>query len=61
MVIILCLIESRKKSEEKTVESLISEKDLRFTVADLKFKSERGLFNVYAGTNSVDVFQHNLN
>ncbi|MBE0538839.1 MAG: beta-glucosidase BglX [Ignavibacterium sp.] len=47
-----------KKGKEKTVEFTISEEDLRFTTADMKFKSERGLFKVYVGTNSVDVLEN---
>jgi len=43
------------KGETKTVEFSISEKDLRFTAADMKFKSEPGTFKVYVGTNSADV------
>ena len=49
-----------KKGEEKTVEFTISEKDLRFTAADMKFKSEPGLFNIYVGTNSVDCLEANF-
>jgi beta-glucosidase len=44
-----------KQGEEKNVRFTIHEKDLRFTAADMKFKSEPGLFKVYVGTNSVDV------
>lgn len=44
-----------KRGEEKTVNFTIHEKDLRFTAADMKFKSEPGLFKVYVGTNSADV------
>jgi beta-glucosidase len=44
-----------KRGEEKTVGFTIHEKDLRFTAADMKFKSEPGLFKVYVGTNSSDV------
>ncbi|HCY77999.1 MAG TPA: glycosyl hydrolase [Ignavibacteriales bacterium] len=47
-----------KKGEEKTVEFTISEEDLRFTAADMNFKSEPGLFKVYVGTNSVDVLEN---
>jgi len=46
-----------KRGEEKTVSFTINEKDLRFTAADMKFKSEPGLFKVYIGTNSVDVLE----
>lgn len=46
-----------KKGEEKTIEFTLSENDLRFTAADMKFKSEPGLFKVYVGTNSVDVLE----
>jgi beta-glucosidase len=44
-----------KRGEEKTINFTIHEKDLRFTAANMKFKSEPGLFKVYVGTNSVDV------
>ena len=44
-----------KRGEEKTVDFTIHEKDLRFTAADMKFKSEPGLFKVFVGTNSVDL------
>jgi beta-glucosidase len=44
-----------KRNEEKTISFNISEKDLRFTTADMKFKSEPGFFKVYVGTNSADV------
>ncbi len=44
-----------KRGEEKTVDFTINEKDLRFTAADMKFKSEPGLFKVLVGTNSVDL------
>jgi beta-glucosidase len=44
-----------KHGEEKSISFTIHEKDLRFTAADMKFKSEAGLFKVYVGTNSVDV------
>ena len=44
-----------KRNEEKTVSFSISEKDLRFTAADMKFRSEPGFFKIYVGTNSVDV------
>jgi beta-glucosidase len=37
------------------VDFIIHEKDLRFTAADMKFKSEPGLFKVFVGTNSVDL------
>jgi beta-glucosidase len=46
-----------KKGEEKTVTFKITEKDLRFTAADMKFKSEPGMFKVYVGTNSNDVLE----
>jgi beta-glucosidase len=46
-----------KKGESKTVEFTLSEKDLRFTTADMKFASEPGMFKVYVGTNSVDVLE----
>lgn len=46
-----------KRGEEKTVNFTINESDLRFTRADMKFKSEPGMFNVFVGTNSVDVKQ----
>lgn len=44
-----------KRGEEKQVSFSIHEKDLRFTAADMKFKSEPGLFKVFVGTNSSDV------
>lgn len=44
-----------KRGEEKTVNFTIHEKDLRFTAADMKFKSEPGLFKVFVGTNSVEL------
>lgn len=46
-----------KKGEEKIVHFTILEKDLRFTAADMKFKSEPGKFKVFAGPNSVDVIE----
>jgi beta-glucosidase len=46
-----------KKGEDKTVEFTISETDLRLTAADMKFKSEPGMFKVYVGTNSTDVLE----
>ena len=46
-----------KRGEEKTVQFSIHEKDLRFTAADMKFKSEPGMFKVFVGTNSVDVLE----
>jgi beta-glucosidase len=47
-----------KRGEEKSVDFIIHEKDLRFTAADMKFKSEPGLFKVFVGTNSVDVLEN---
>ena len=47
-----------KRGAEKTISFTIKEKDLRFTAADMKFKSEPGLFKVYVGTNSVDVLEN---
>jgi beta-glucosidase len=47
-----------KSGEEKSVDFIIHEKDLRFTAGDMKFKSEPGLFKVYVGTNSVDVLEN---
>ena len=44
-----------KRGEEKQVSFSIHEKDLRFTAADMKFKSEPGLFKIFVGTNSSDV------
>ena len=44
-----------KSGEEKIIDFAIHEKDLRFTAADMQFKSEPGLFKVYVGTNSADV------
>jgi beta-glucosidase len=46
-----------KRGEEKSISFTIHEKDLRFTAADMKFKSEAGLFKVYVGTNSVDLIE----
>lgn len=46
-----------KRGEEKTVEFTISEEDLRFTTADMKFQSEPGSFKIYVGTNSVDCLE----
>ncbi len=46
-----------KRGEEKSVSFKVQEKDLRFTAADMKFKSEPGLFKVYMGTNSVDLIE----
>lgn len=46
-----------KRGEEKTTNFTIHEKDLRFTAADMKFKSEPGMFNVYVGTNSVELLE----
>ena len=46
-----------KRGEEKTVQFTLHEKDLRFTAADMKFKSEPGIFKVFVGNNSVDVLE----
>jgi beta-glucosidase len=46
-----------KRGEEKTVSFTIHETDLRFTAADMKFKSEPGIFKVFVGNNSVDVIE----
>lgn len=46
-----------KRGEEKTVGFTINEKDLRFTAADMTFKSEPGFFKVFVGTNSADVLE----
>lgn len=46
-----------KSGEEKAVQFVIYEKDLRFTAADMKFKSEPGTFKIFVGTNSVDVLE----
>lgn len=46
-----------KRGEEKTVQFTLHEKDLRFTAADMKFKSEPGLFKIFVGNNSVDVLE----
>ncbi len=43
-----------KKGESKTIEFDISEKDMRFTAADMNFKSEPGMFNIYVGPNSAE-------
>lgn len=48
------------RGEEKTVSFTINEKNLRFTASDMKYKSEPGKFNVYIGTNSVDVLETNF-
>lgn len=47
-----------KRGEEKTINFTIHEKDLRFTAADMKFKSEPGMFKVFVGTNSADVLEN---
>jgi beta-glucosidase len=49
-----------KRGEEKSVSFTINEEDLRFTAADMKFKSESGMFKIYVGTNSVDVKETNF-
>ena len=46
-----------KRGEEKSVQFTIHEKDLRFTAANMKFKSEPGMFKIFVGTNSVDVLE----
>ena len=46
-----------KRGEAKTVNFTIKENDLRFTTADMKFKSEPGMFKVFVGTNSSDVLE----
>jgi beta-glucosidase len=46
-----------KRGEEKSVQFTIHENDLRFTAADMKFKSEPGMFKVYVGTNSVELLE----
>lgn len=46
-----------KRGEEKSLSFTLHEKDLRFTDADMKYKSEPGLFKVYVGTNSDDVVE----
>jgi len=46
-----------KRGEDKTVQFTIHEKDLKFTAADMKFKSEPGIFKVFVGNNSVDVLE----
>jgi beta-glucosidase len=46
-----------KRGEKKVVTFIITEKDLRFTASDMKFKSEPGMFKVYVGTNSNDVLE----
>jgi len=43
-----------KKGERKTVTFTITEEDLRFFNADLKFQSEPGTFQVFVGPNSRD-------
>jgi beta-glucosidase len=46
-----------KRGEERTVQFTIHEKDLRFSAADMKLKSEPGKFKAYVGNNSVDVLE----
>jgi beta-glucosidase len=46
-----------KRGEEKVINFTIQEKDLRFTAADMKFKSESGKFKVYVGTNSSECLE----
>lgn len=43
-----------KKGESRTVNFSLSEEDLKFYNADLKYVAEPGDFNVYIGTNSRD-------
>lgn len=44
-----------KKGESKNIEFTLTEQDLAFHNADLKFAAEPGKFKVYVGTNSRDV------
>ncbi len=46
-----------KKGETRTVEFILTEKDLRFYNSDLKYVSEPGDFKVFVGTNSEDVLE----
>ena len=46
-----------KRGEEKSVQFTIHEKDLRFTTADMKFKSEPGKFKAFVGANSADALE----
>ena len=46
-----------KRGEEKPVQFTIHEKDLRFTTADMKFKSEPGKFKAFVGANSADALE----
>ena len=49
-----------KRGEEKSVQFTIHEKDLRFTTADMKFKSEPGKFKAFVGANSADALEKEL-
>ncbi len=44
-----------KKGEMKTVDFTLTESDLAFYNAEMKFTAEPGSFHVFAGTNSVDL------
>jgi len=46
-----------KKDEEKVVNFVLSEEDLRFTGVDMKPVSEAGSFRVFVGTNSRDAIE----
>ena len=46
-----------KRGEKKSVQFTIHEKDLRFTTADMKFKSEPGKFKAFVGANSADALE----
>ncbi len=46
-----------KKGEEKEVNFVLSEEDLRFTGVDMKPVSEAGNFKIFVGTNSRDVLE----
>jgi beta-glucosidase len=46
---------SLKKGETKTVDFLITEKDLSFYNIDMNFTAEPGTFTAYTGTNSADL------
>jgi len=46
-----------KKGETRTVEFMLTEKDLRFYNSDLKLVSEPGDFKVFVGTNSTNTLE----
>jgi beta-glucosidase len=51
---------SLKPGETKQVTFTITEQQLRYHHADLSFKSDKGSFVLYAGTNSKDVLSHSF-